>query len=107
MDDLAFLNELFAEIEARRAAAPDTSYSAQLLADLPRAANKLGEEAVETVTAALTGNDEALLAESADLIYHWLVVLLAARGLTPKQVVEVLQARAGTSGLAEKAARGK
>ena len=106
MDDLAFLNELFAEIEARRAAAPDTSYSAQLLADLPRAANKLGEAAVETVTAALTGNDEALLAESADLIYHWLVVL-AARGLTPKQVVEVLKARAGTSGLAEKAARGK
>ena len=97
MDDLAFLNELFAEIEARRAAAPDTSYSAQLLADLPRAANKLGEEAVETVTAALIGNDEALLAESADLIYHWLVVL-AARGLTPNQVVEVLKARAGTSG---------
>ena len=106
MDELAFLNELFAEIEARCAAAPDTSYSAQLLADLPRAANKLGEEAVETVTAALTGNDEALLAESADLIYHWLVVL-AARGLTPKQVVEVLKARAGTSGLVEKAARGK
>jgi phosphoribosyl-ATP pyrophosphohydrolase len=75
-----------------------------LLADLPRAANKLGEEAVETVTAALTGSDEAVLAESADLIYHWMVVL-AARGLTPLQVVETLAARAGTSGLVEKAAR--
>ena len=80
MDELSHLNELFAEIEARRSASPDTSYSAQLLADLPRAANKLGEEAVETVTAALTGSDEAVLAESADLIYHWMVVL-AARGL--------------------------
>ena len=104
MDELSYLNELFAEIEARRSASPDTSYSAQLLASLPRAANKLGEEAIETVTAALAGSDEELLAESADLIYHWMVVL-AARGLTPKQVVEVLQARAGTSGLAEKAAR--
>lgn len=106
MDELSYLNELFAEIEARRSASPDTSYSAQLLADLPRAANKLGEEAVETVTAALTGSDEAVLAESADLIYHWMVVL-AARGLTPLQVVETLAARAGTSGLAEKAARKK
>lgn len=104
MDELSYLNELFAEIEARRSASPDTSYSAQLLASLPRAANKLGEEAIETVTAALAGSDEELLAESADLIYHWMVVL-AARGLTPKQVVEVLRARAGTSGLAEKAAR--
>jgi len=104
VDELSYLNELFAEIEARRSASPDTSYSAQLLANLPRAANKLGEEAIETVTAALAGSDEELLAESADLIYHWMVVL-AARGLTPKQVVEVLQARAGTSGLAEKAAR--
>ena len=82
MDDLAYLNALFAEIEARRSASPDASYSAQLLADLPRAARKLGEEAVETVTAALAGSDDELLAESADLIYHWLV-LLAARGLTP------------------------
>ncbi len=104
MEDLRYLNELFAEIEARRGASPDSSYSAQLLADLPRAARKLGEEAVETLTAALSGSEEELLAESADLIYHWLV-LLAARGLTPQQVVEVLQSRAGLSGLAEKAAR--
>lgn len=104
MDDLAYLNALFAEIEARRSVSPDASYSAQLLADLPRAARKLGEEAVETVTAALAGSDDELLAESADLIYHWLV-LLAARGLTPQQVVAILQARQGVSGLAEKAAR--
>lgn len=104
MDDLTYLAELFAEIEARREAAPDESYSAQLLSDLPRAARKLGEEAVETLTAALSGSDDAVLSESADLIYHWLVVL-AARGLTPQQVVAVLQQRAGRSGLAEKAAR--
>ena len=64
MDDLRYLNELFAEIEARRGASPDSSYSAQLLADLPRAARKLGEEAVETLTAALSGDEEELLAES-------------------------------------------
>ena len=104
MDDLAFLNELFAEIEARRAAAPDTSYSAQLLADLPRAARKLGEEASETMVAALSGTDEALAGEAGDLLYHLLVVLVA-RGVTLDQLTDVLAARAGTSGLDEKAAR--
>ena len=62
------------------------------------------QQVLEQATAALTGSDEAVLAESADLIYHWMVVL-AARGLTPLQVVETLAARAGTSGLVEKAAR--
>ena len=106
MDDLSYLAELFAEIEARRDASPDSSYSAQLLSDLPRAARKLGEEAVETLTAALAGSEDELLSESADLIYHWLVVL-AARGLTPQQVVAILESRAGRSGLDEKAARQK
>lgn len=105
MSDSAFLEKLFGEIEGRRTAAPEDSYSAQLLADLPRAARKLGEEGVETAVAALSGDDAALIGEAADLLYH-LMVLLAARGLTLSQVVEALQAREGVSGLAEKAARG-
>jgi len=104
MSEFAYLDTLFAEIEKRRAADPKESYTAQLLADVPRASRKLGEEAVETVVAALSGNDHELLSEMADLTYH-LLALLAARGLTPEQVITVLQARQGVSGLAEKAAR--
>lgn len=104
MSQLAALEALFAEIEARRTAAPETSYSAQLLADLPRAARKLGEEAAETMVAALTGSDAELTAEAADVLYH-LFVVLAARGLTLDEVAAELARRAGTSGLAEKAAR--
>ena len=105
MSDFGYLAELFGEIEKRRGAAPEESYSAQLMADLPRAARKLGEEGVEAVVAALSGSDEELLGELADLTYHLLVVL-AARGLTPEQVVNELKKRQGVSGLTEKAARG-
>jgi len=104
MSEFAFLDELFAEIEKRRASDPNESYTAQLLADVPRASRKLGEEAVETVVAALSGTDQDLLAEMADLTYH-LLALLAARGLSPEQVIAILRARQGVSGLAEKAAR--
>lgn len=105
MSQLAALEALFAEIEARRAAAPETSYSAQLLADLPRAARKLGEEGVEAAIAAVTGSEAELTAEAADVIYH-LFVVLAARGLSPADVAAELDRRAGVSGLAEKASRG-
>jgi phosphoribosyl-ATP pyrophosphohydrolase len=98
------LDKLFAEIEKRRSAAPDSSYSAQLSADLPRATRKLGEEAVETIIAALQQDDAALTAEAADLLYHLLVVL-AARNIPLGDVMQVLAAREGVSGLAEKAAR--
>ena len=98
------LDKLFAEIEKRRSAAPDSSYSAQLLADLPRATRKLGEEAVETIIAALQQDDAALTAEAADLLYHLLVVL-AARNIALGDVMQVLAERQGVSGLAEKAAR--
>ena len=98
------LDKLFAEIEKRRRAAPDSSYSAQLLADLPRATRKLGEEAVETIIAALQQDDAALTAEAADLLYHLLVVL-AARNIALGDVMQVLAERQGVSGLAEKAAR--
>jgi phosphoribosyl-ATP pyrophosphohydrolase len=95
---------LYATIVARKTADPADSYSAQLLADLPRAARKIGEEASETMVAALSGSDEELLAEAGDLLFHLLVVLVA-RGLTLDQLTEVLAQRAGTSGIAEKAAR--
>ena len=95
---------LYETILARKTADPNDSYSAQLLADLPRAARKLGEEASETMVASLSGTDEALAGEAGDLLFHLLVVLVA-RGVTLDQVMEVLAARAGTSGLVERAAR--
>jgi len=100
----AVLGRLAETIESRRGADPGASYTAQLLADLDRAAKKLGEEAVETVIAAAQGDRDGLAAESADLIYHWLVVLAAA-GISLDEVAEKLEAREGTSGLVEKAAR--
>ena len=95
---------LSATIESRKGGDVSASYTAQLLADLNRAAKKLGEEAVETVIAAAQGDRDALTAESADLIYHWLVVIAAA-GVSLDDVAEKLEAREGTSGLAEKAGR--
>lgn len=98
------LARLAATIGARKGADPGASYTAQLLADPGRAAKKLGEEAVETVIAAAQGDPAALAAESADLIYHWLVVLAAA-GVSLDDVAARLEAREGTSGLDEKAGR--
>ncbi|MGB7157306.1 MAG: phosphoribosyl-ATP diphosphatase, partial [Tepidisphaeraceae bacterium] len=69
-----------------------------------RCAKKLGEEAVEIVIAAVHQDDAALKAEAADLLYH-LLVLLEVRGIPLADVLAVLDARAGTSGLDEKAAR--
>ncbi|CAN7168865.1 phosphoribosyl-ATP diphosphatase [Phenylobacterium sp. LjRoot219] len=91
-------------VEARKGASASASYTAQLLADPARAAKKLGEEAVETVIAAAQGDKAGVAAESADLIYHWLVVLAAA-GVSLDEVAAKLEAREGTSGLAEKAGR--
>ncbi len=105
MSDLAeVLTRLSAVIAARKDADPATSYTARLLAEPERAAKKLGEEAVETVIAAVQGDADALASESADLLYHWLVVLAAA-GVTLEAVAEKLAAREGVSGLDEKAAR--
>ncbi|HEV2532998.1 phosphoribosyl-ATP diphosphatase [Phenylobacterium sp.] len=98
------LERLAATIASRRGAEAKASYTAQLLADPARAAKKLGEEAVETVIAALGSDKDALAAESADLIYHWLVVLAAA-GVSLDDVAARLEAREGTSGLDEKAGR--
>ncbi len=101
------LARLHATLLERRGADPASSYTAKLLAGGPeRAAKKFGEEAVETVIAAVSGDPDALAAESADLLYHWLV-LLAACGVEPDAVAGKLAAREGRSGLDEKAARGQ
>jgi phosphoribosyl-ATP pyrophosphohydrolase len=98
------LARLAATIEGRKAGDAAASYTAKLLADPSLAAKKLGEEAVEAVIAATLGDKDALAAESADLIYHWLVVLAAA-GVSLNDVAAKLEAREGVSGLAEKASR--
>jgi len=106
MDRLAdVMKRLEATIAARKGADPSTSYTAKLLSEGPaRAAKKLGEEAAETIIAAAQNDPDALAAESADLIYHWLV-LLAASGVSTDAVAERLEAREGKSGLEEKASR--
>jgi phosphoribosyl-ATP pyrophosphohydrolase len=101
------LLQLAATIRARRDADADGSYTRQLLdAGSARCAKKLGEEAVETVIAAIGESDEALTAESADLLYH-LLVLLESRGVSFADVLAVIEKRIGTSGLKEKAERSK
>ena len=95
---------LAAVIESRKGGDPAASYTAKLLADPALAAKKLGEEAIEAVIAAAQGDKSALAAESADLVYHWLVVLAAA-GVSLDDVAAKLEGREGTSGLAEKAGR--
>lgn len=99
------LTRLQATIVARRGADPAGSYTARLLADPTLAAKKLGEEVVETVIAAVERDADAVAAESADLLYHWLVMLEAA-GVSPDAVAAKLEAREGRSGLEEKASRG-
>jgi phosphoribosyl-ATP pyrophosphohydrolase len=99
------LERLEATIAARRAADPGSSYVASLFGKgLPKIAQKVGEEATETVIAALSGSDEELVGEAADLLFH-LAVLLAAKGLTLDQVLAELDRREGTSGITEKASR--
>ncbi|MBZ9748401.1 phosphoribosyl-ATP diphosphatase [Mesorhizobium sp. CO1-1-7] len=85
---------------------PD-SWTAKLYArGIDKAAQKLGEEAVETVIAAVKGDKQGLVSESADLIYHWLVVL-GISGVPLNDVLKELEARTGRSGIAEKASRPK
>ncbi len=101
------LDALFAVIESRKGGDPDLSYTAKLLAGgVELVAAKVSEEAAETVAAAVSEDETRLAAESADLLYH-LLVLWAARGLAPEAVWAALDARRGTSGHAEKAARGE
>ena len=97
--------DLFDTIQSRKGADPESSYTASLLAKgTAKIAQKVGEEAVETCIEALQGNKDALANESADLLYH-LMVLWADQGLTPDDIMKVLQKRQGTSGHEEKASR--
>ena len=99
------LDRLWQDVDARRGADPDESWTARILSRGPDyAARKFGEEAVEAVVEGVRGDADALRAEAADVLYH-LCVLLASRGVTLHEVCEVLDRRAGRSGLDEKAAR--
>lgn len=105
--DLEPFARLEAVIRARRAADPDSSYVAKLTAKgRGKIAQKLGEEAVETVIAALSDDAAETVKEAADLVFH-LTVLLADMGLSLADVGAELARRDGLSGLAEKAARPK
>jgi len=99
------LADLEATIRARRGETAASSYTRKLLDGGPRlCAKKLGEEAVETVIAAMAEDDAALTREAADLVYH-LLVLLESRGIGLDAVLAELERRQGTSGHDEKAAR--
>jgi phosphoribosyl-ATP pyrophosphohydrolase len=100
------LDRLFATISTRKAAGDATaSYTAKLIAQgVEKCAKKFGEEAIEAVLAAVSGDKKHLAAESADVLYH-LLVLWAAAGVKPEDVYAELEAREHQSGLAEKAAR--
>jgi len=99
------LTKLAAVLEARKAAAPDSSYVAGLYAKgLDAILKKIGEEATETVIAAKGGDPKQIVHEITDLWFHTLV-LLAQQGLRPEDVLQELDRRFGLSGLEEKAAR--
>ncbi|MEZ5796407.1 MAG: phosphoribosyl-ATP diphosphatase [Paracoccaceae bacterium] len=99
------LERLAATIADRKAADPDSSWTARLLARGPeKCAEKFGEEAVEAIIEAVKGDRERLTSEAADVLFH-LLVMLAARDVTLADVAAELARREGTSGLAEKAGR--
>ena len=101
------LDRLWQVIEARRGADPESSYTARLFArGRAKIAQKLGEEAIETVIEGVADNAAALVGESADLLFH-LLVLWAAAGVSPADVAAELNRRESTSGLEEKRARAK
>ena len=103
MDTLARLEQTI--LNRLMSGVPESSYVAQLHArGLPVIARKLGEEAVEAITAALAGTPEELTGEAADVLFH-LLVLLAEKGIPLADVLAELDRREGTSGIDEKAGR--
>ena len=104
---LQVLAALAAEIETRKSASPETSYTAKLLSQgVENCAKKFGEEAVELALAAVLRDKAHTTAEAADVVYH-LLVLLAASGVSLPDVMAELARRQGVSGIAEKASRPK
>lgn len=103
--DARVLDRLWGTVLSRKDASPAESHSARLLArGTAKIAQKFGEEAVECLIEAVGGHRTALIAESADVLYHLLVLWVDA-GLRPEQIWAELSRREGMSGLAEKAAR--
>ena len=103
--DAETLERLFATIRARKGGDPETSYTAKLFArGRSKIAQKLGEEAVECVIEGMLGDKDKLREESADLLYH-LLVLWADLGLEPAEVWAEIERRRGMSGIEEKAGR--
>jgi phosphoribosyl-ATP pyrophosphohydrolase len=101
------LEELDQRLAARATASPEDSYTAKLLAKgIEKCAQKVGEEAVEAAIAAVARDRAGLTSETADLLYH-LLVLLRAAGIPLEEVMAELDRRTGQSGLAEKASRPK
>ena len=99
------LDDLDRRVRERAAASPDESYTAKLLKDgLERCARKFGEEAVETVIAAVANDKTGLTGEAADVLYH-LLVLLKSADVPLTDVMAALEKRTAQSGLAEKASR--
>ena len=105
--DASTLDRLYQAILDRRGADPTVSYTAKLFSrGRPKIAQKLGEEAVEVVIDAIRDDVQAVAEESADLLYH-LLVLWADAGLEPADIFQILEKREGVSGIAEKASRKK
>jgi phosphoribosyl-ATP pyrophosphohydrolase len=103
--DYTILARLFALIESRKGADPSVSRTALLFhRGVPKIAQKVGEEAVETAIAAVEGKPREVVSESADLLYH-VLVLWSAMGLKPEDVFTELARREGTSGIEEKSGR--
>ena len=99
------LHDLAATIDARAASAGEASYTKKLLdKGAAHCARKMGEEALETVIAAVENDRDHLIAESADLLYHFLV-LLKVRGVRLEEVEAALDKRTNMSGLEEKSSR--
>ena len=99
------LERLWQVIESRRGADPGSSYTAKLFSrGREKIAQKLGEEAVEAVIEGVKGDRKALVGESADLLYH-LLVLWAETGIAPAQIAKELTRRERTSGITEKRRR--
>ncbi len=99
------LDRLHRVVAARKGADPQTSYTAKLFArGRPKIAQKIGEEAVECALAAVLDDRAEIVKESADLLYH-LLVLWADAGIDPDEIYAELERREGTSGIAEKASR--
>jgi phosphoribosyl-ATP pyrophosphohydrolase len=105
LHDSAVIEALYSILKNRLGGDPEVSYTARLLSrGISKCAQKFGEEAIETVIAATEQDHAAVISESADLIYHWLVVLVAL-GVEPGEVFAEIKRRQGLSGLDEKAAR--